>query len=126
MARLVVPFPPPLTAWWTDRRSRNVTTIVCALKQTSRFPPGTVSVRKAAFQTCTESTLRAAATALHSTATARGTANTSINVGLARGSGQFVDPRRRQHAAVVMNPLRTAVDEHCFRPDGEYEVLSSK
>lgn len=49
-----------------------------------------------------------------------------VNVNLARWSGQFVDPRRRQHAAVVMNRLRTAVDDRLFRPTGEYEVLGGK
>lgn len=29
-----------------------------------------------------------------------------INVNLARWSGQYVDPRRRQHAVVVLNRLR--------------------
>lgn len=37
-----------------------------------------------------------------------------------------MDPRRRQHAVVVLNRLRTAVDEHFFRPDGEYDVPGGK
>ena len=49
-----------------------------------------------------------------------------VNVNLARWSGQFVDPRRRQHAAVVMNRLRTSVDEPYFRAEGDYEVLGGK
>jgi integrase len=49
-----------------------------------------------------------------------------LNVNLARWSGQYVDPRRRQHAVVVLNRLRTAVDEHYFRPDAEQEVLGGK
>lgn len=49
-----------------------------------------------------------------------------VNVNLARWSAQFVDPRRRQHAAVVLNRLRTAVDEHYFRVHSEYEVLGGK
>jgi len=49
-----------------------------------------------------------------------------VNVNLARWSGQFVDPRRRQHAAVVMNRLQTAVDEHYFRAEGDYDVLGGK
>lgn len=49
-----------------------------------------------------------------------------MNVNLARWSGQFVDPRRRAHAVVVLNRLRTSVDEHYFRPDGEYEVLGGR
>jgi hypothetical protein len=48
------------------------------------------------------------------------------NLYLARWSGQYVDPRRRQHAVVVLNGLRTAVDEQYFRPDTEYEVLGGK
>ena len=31
-----------------------------------------------------------------------------INVNLARWSGQYVDPRRRQHAVVVLNRLRAS------------------
>jgi integrase len=49
-----------------------------------------------------------------------------VNVNLANWSGQHVDPRRRQHAVVVLNRLRAAVDEHFFRPDGDYDVLGSK
>ena len=49
-----------------------------------------------------------------------------VNVNLARWSGQFVEPRRREHAAVVMNRLRSAIDDHLFRPSGEYEVLGGK
>jgi integrase len=49
-----------------------------------------------------------------------------VNVNLANWSGQYVDPRRRQHAVVVLNRLRAAVDEHFFRPDGDYEVPGGK
>jgi hypothetical protein len=49
-----------------------------------------------------------------------------VNVNLARWSGQYVDPRRRQHAAVVVNRLRASVDDHVFRPEGDYEVLGGK
>ena len=48
------------------------------------------------------------------------------SVNLARWSGQFVDPPRRLHAVVVLNRLRTAIDGHVFRPDGEYEALGGK
>ena len=48
------------------------------------------------------------------------------SVNLARWSGQFVDPRRRQHAVIVLNRLRTAIDGHGFRPDGEFEALGGK
>jgi len=49
-----------------------------------------------------------------------------INVNLARWSGQYVDPRRRQHAVVVLNRLRASVDEHFSRPEGDYEVLGGR
>jgi hypothetical protein len=49
-----------------------------------------------------------------------------VNVNLARWSGQYVDPRRRQHAVVVLNRLRASIDDHVFRPDGDYEVLGGK
>jgi integrase len=49
-----------------------------------------------------------------------------INVNLARWSGQYVDPRRRQHAVVVLNRLRASIDEHFFRPEGDYEVLGGR
>lgn len=49
-----------------------------------------------------------------------------MHVNLARWSGQFVDPRRRQHATVVLNRLRAAIDEHVFRPEGDYEVAGAK
>ena len=49
-----------------------------------------------------------------------------VLVNLAKWSGQFVDPRRRQHAVVVINRLRTAIDEHFFRAEGEFEVLGGR
>lgn len=45
-----------------------------------------------------------------------------IAVNLARWSNQYVDPRRKQHAIVVLNRLRAALDAHTFQPDGEYDV----
>src|SRR5690348_9171291 len=45
-------------------------------------------------------------------------------VNLARWSNQYVDPRRKQHATVILNRLRTAIDADVFRPDGEYEVAT--
>ncbi|MEO7135450.1 MAG: site-specific integrase [Vicinamibacterales bacterium] len=49
-----------------------------------------------------------------------------VNVNLARWSGQYVDPRRRQHAVVVLNRLRASVDDQVFRPTGDYEALGGK
>jgi integrase len=45
--------------------------------------------------------------------------------GLAKWSGQSVDPRKKEHAKVVLNRLKAAIDNRQYNPEGEQQSQGS-
>ncbi len=48
-----------------------------------------------------------------------------IYKGLAKWSRQTVDPRKKEHAKVVLNRLKTAIDNRRYNPEGEEQSQGS-
>ena len=48
-----------------------------------------------------------------------------IYKGLANWCGQSVDPRRKEHAKVVLNRLKTAIDKRAYNSEGEEQSQGS-